>query len=487
MIGLLLTAICSVRAESAFSVPVGQRQLFLDGEGIEKIDILTRTMHPPNKKGAVIRPDLGIGQAGMQYRTGPHWDLEKQVFMLWDSASEPNELHAKGISTTGHFWSTDGLHWTKPNMGQVEFRGSRDNNFVSVMIDGRTHRIDYVVYDPIDPDPSRRYKGWVAMNPGGQPYKQPVVSDGLTWKKLEVPAIPNDINDGNLSFDLENRLFIGGLEMSGPYGRAWAITTSRDFEHWSEPKLVFHADELDQQLGREQIEKRLADPAMLPLATNKPDQYRVNVYNMGVFRYESLYIGLPAMFHETGDNDGFMIVQLTCSRDLNSFFQRLGDRKPFIEPSRLGSGAYDLTQILGPGSTVVRGDEMWFYYCGLKYRGQSQSQRTDPDTGAICLAVLRRDGFMSLDASDAAGTVRTRAFKLTGTKLLVNVDAPAGDLRIKVFDGNGNVIARSRPLSGDLASEAVQWAKGDLAAHTGRAVRLEFSLRNGQLYSYWVE
>ena len=128
------------------------------------------------------------------------------------------------------------------------------------------------------------------------------------------------------------------------------------------------------------MEARLADPTFSHPPID-PARCIVDVYNLGVFRYEGLYIGFPAMFHRTG-RTGFHLVQLVCSRDLKTW-KRLGDRKTFIGPSRLGSGAYDLTQIIGPSRAVERGDELWFYYTALKYR--SVPKDPDPDTGAICL------------------------------------------------------------------------------------------------------
>ena len=94
---------------------------------------------------------------------------------------------------------------------------------------------------------------------------------------------------------------------------------------------------------------------------------------------------------------------------------------------------------------MVRGDELWFYYTGLKYRTGTDSAQPDPDpdAGAICLAVLRRDGFISLDAGEQAGTIQTEPFKLPGTKLLVNVDAVKGELRVEVLDGEAKVVAKS--------------------------------------------
>jgi hypothetical protein len=111
----------------------------------------------------------------------------------------------------------------------------------------------------------------------------------------------------------------------------------------------------------------------------------------------------------------------------------------------------------------------------------------DRDAGAICLAVLRRDGFVSLDAGEHKGTVLTKPFKLPGGKLLVNVDARHGELQVEVFSGDESVVARSEPLSGDLLREPVKWAEGEIADFKGQTVALRFTLRNGQLYSFWLE
>ena len=195
------------------------------------------------------------------------------------------------------------------------------------------------------------------------------------------------------------------------------------------------------------------------------------------------------MFHSTGpiptgNTDGFHLVQLVCSRDLKTF-KRLGDRQTFIGPSRVDSGASDLTQILSPSNAIVRDDELWFYYTGLQYR--SRPKEVKHNSGGICLAVLRRDGFISLDAGEQEGAVRTDPFKLPGTKLFVNVDTIKGELRVETLDRNGKVLAASAPMKGDLPREQVIWKTGNLAALNGKVVSMRFSLRNASLYSYWVE
>jgi hypothetical protein len=233
------------------------------------------------------------------------------------------------------------------------------------------------------------------------------------------------------------------------------------------------------------IEQRFTDSSLQRPVYDTPADRSADVYNMGVFRYESLYIGTPAIYYHTDNarNDGFHHVQLVCSRDLRSW-TRLGDRQPFIGPSPMGAGAYDTQQIIGPSSPVVRGDELWFYYTGIKYR--DAPEHPDPDQGAICLAVLRRDGFISLDAGEQEGTVTTKPFKLTGARLYVNVDAPKGELCIEALDGNGKVLAMSNPVKGDLARAEVPWSDAGISALSGQVVSLRFRLRQGSLYSYWI-
>ncbi|MFP6767578.1 MAG: hypothetical protein VB859_05360, partial [Planctomycetaceae bacterium] len=68
-------------ADSAFQVPAGQRQLFLDDVGIAKTENLERTMHPPDKNGAVIRPTPKEG--GVLTLCAPIWIPEKKIYRIW--------------------------------------------------------------------------------------------------------------------------------------------------------------------------------------------------------------------------------------------------------------------------------------------------------------------------------------------------------------------------------------------------------------------
>ncbi|MFV2069508.1 MAG: hypothetical protein ACC645_21295 [Pirellulales bacterium] len=421
-------------------------------------------MHRPEKRGAVIRSRRP--KQTVQARTAPVWDPEAKLYKFW----------VLGIDDT--FWqSEDGLQWTP---------GPRPNVPVTM-----------AVYDPVGPDPARRFKAPL-LNRGFA-----VSPDGSQWTKLDQTGIQSS-DQGNFSYDPREGLFIHTIKRGGKYGRSVAVATSRDFKNWTDYGIVFQADERDQELGVKNIEARLADATLQQTLYNDPDVYNVDVYNMGVFRYEDLYIGLPALYHATGpvpnypNTVGFQLVQLACSRDLKHW-RRLGDRQPFIGPSRLESGAYDLTQILPPSAGVVHGDELWFYYTGLKYRGNFTYVGTYPhgrtelmpgrdrDGGAICLAVLRRDGFVSLDAGDQEGFIATKPFAVPAGKLFVNTNARNGSLRVDVIDEQDQVVASSAPVTADLPRSEIKWQQGDLAALKGRALSLRVTLQQASLYAYWFE
>ena len=492
-----------METKTAFCVPLGQRQLFLDDYGIAKIQNLKRTMHQPAKKGAVIRPSFP-SETAVQTRSAPAWDPEQRVFKLWLIVSGPGNG-----SGTGYVESGDGLHWTKPMLRQKEVNGSLENNLVTVdpKREWPANAIENVVFDPDDPDASRRYKGL-----GHCFDREPTVSpDGIHWKLLDVPKLPSS-DESNMSYDAQTRTFIATLKCGGLHGRSHALSTSQDFEHWTTPELIFHADELDQEIGRENIKARFADRTLQQPSYNIPELYNVDVYNMGVFRYEGLYIGLPSMFHQTGkvpkdwpgfddprippemlksyrengDWSGFHEVQLACSRDLRNW-KRLGDRKPFIGSSPLGGGAYDLACVLPPSCPVVRDDQLWFYYTGGMNYGLVLNRGVDSDTFAVCLAILRRDGFISLDAGEEEGMLLAEPFTMPGDAMFVNADAFKGEIRAEVLDKEGRVVAMSAPMEGDQLRGKLQWRKGNIADVKGKTVSIRFRLRNAAFYSYWFD
>ena len=108
------------------------------------------------------------------------------------------------------------------------------------------------------------------------------------------------------------------------------------------------------------------------------------------------------------------------------------------------------------------------------------------------VAFLRRDGFASMDAGDAAGTLTTRPLLFPGKHLFVNADTTGGQLRAEVLDRDGKVIApftkdNCQPLKADSTLAEITWkGTANLSALAGQPVRLRFHLNSGALYAFWV-
>ena len=84
--------------------------------------------------------------------------------------------------------SADGIHWTKPSLGQKEVKGSRDNNALG--LPGRQTYGASVIKDEEDPDRRRRYK--MVYNPAQD--SGPVVDNyGQPMSTLRTATSPDGI------------------------------------------------------------------------------------------------------------------------------------------------------------------------------------------------------------------------------------------------------------------------------------------------------
>ena len=76
-------------------------------------------------------------------------------------------------------------------------------------------------------------------------------------------------------------------------GRSVWLATSRDFDHFTEPELIFHADETDWENCRQRVRTIVADPAYITPPIVDDEDYHAEIYNMAIMPYQGLYIGLP--------------------------------------------------------------------------------------------------------------------------------------------------------------------------------------------------
>jgi hypothetical protein len=103
-----------------------------------------------------------------------------------------------------------------------------------------------------------------------------------------------------------------------------------------------------------------------------------------------------------------------------------------------------------------------------------------------------RSGIERIDPSIGPGTLTTRPVRFSGRHLFVNLDVPAGDLRVEVLDREARPLpgfsaAQCVAITGDHATARITWTgAGDLSAIAGQTVRFRFHLTGGSLYSFWV-
>ena len=405
---------------------------------------------------------MGVARMGLDL-TGTH---------LEDLDFDMRNLQFSICYATSH----DGIHWERPNLGLVEFDGATDNNIV-ISNAGLRQRDG----GPSRPGPQPPLQVAVLRSPGsggaGLTPHRPGRFGGLLARR----AAPGPSTTGNpvITRSSDSHTLLGWDDLHGCYV-AYARPTMRE-------------GNMTRRIGRCVSEDFVtwSDPADV-LAPDEHDPSAVEFYGMPVFRYEGHYLGLLYVFHPRPEepiqrnfrNFGAIDVQLASSRDgIN--WDRAGERRPFIPNGPPGS--IDAGEIFVARAPVVVGDELWFYYSpsAIEHGVTGRS-------GPICLAKLRMDGFVSVDAGDDIGTLVTQPFRCAGGPLTINAAARGGLVGVAVLDEAG---AQHRGFSlhecaifdGDSLHHRVTWHdRRTLDELKGKAIRLKFYSRNAKLFAFTV-
>ena len=458
--------------------PGKYRQLFLDDHAVERRSGLCRTVHQPVKVGPVVRPDRSRGETALQSRIAPQWNSESKQWEWWlgdDFAT-----------------SQDGENWKRFPIEE---------------------RPRHVVRDERDPDPARRYKGLLGHPLEG--LQCPAISaDGIEWKRFDAPGIRSQ-DESQFTYDPYHDQYIAMVKQGTEWGRSVFLSTSEDGEHYSEPELVFHTDEVDWENCRQRVYAYLEDPGYIKPAFIDDIDYKAEAYHMAVMPYEGLYVGFPMIFNPIGavppphtNYTRINQVELTVSRDLRHW-ERVGDRSLFIPIEHWDGVRYDTNQVGMSGQPVLRENgEIWIYHIACRMPSSREHYErfnhnrelyrlnVDPrlfdDSTTICLAKLRPDGFVSLDA-DVAGCLTSKPFIWKGEELYVNADARWGelyaeivDLEMKPISGFWVPLEQPAPLRGDHLRARIKW-KADHDRVFEKPVRVRFYLYQARLYSFWLE
>jgi len=456
------------------------RQLFVDDFLIDDTS-LTRACHHaqyhPNNPVVwpstdweeydeyALRTNTRPNPAAMPFSDGIFYDQRDRLFKMW---------YMGGYSqNTCYATSSDGVVWQKPALDVVAgtnivTHGLRDSSTVWLDLDER--------------DRTRRYK----MARWYDHYMELLASaDGVHWRDMGRTGLTGD----RTTF------------FHNPFRRVWVYSlrgesalggTLRHRRYWETADLFTNVswakDEPVVWTGAD-----VDDPRRPEL--NVPSE----LYNLDCVAYESVLLGLFTIFRgERGDREKPNDVCVGFSRD--GFHWHRPDRAPFLGVSEQpGEWNWSNVQSAG-GCCVVVGDQLYFYVSGRRGRPGTN----DPGVCSTGLAMLRRDGFASMDEDGAApalrrvspatppGTLTTRPVRFSGRHLFVNVDAPQGELRVELLDRDGRNIAPFTteacvPVRADSTRAAVTWSGvRDLSRLSGDAVRFRFHLRRGRLYAFWV-
>jgi hypothetical protein len=492
--------------------------LFVDDEEVERIENLKRELNRPRKHPVPVlvadQPWEGErAQAWGSVIVEPDGLLRMWYFAM-NTERRQDELDRGGYA---YAESRDGLHWEKPPLGIVEFRGSKENNlFYTCAPDGENlvdeelarrgiglpavdeegetigvlNNLDglTVVRDEDDPDPARRYKlianmqdhrMWAYAYPDRYPdvtdeqlqHARTVIGqyldtspDGIHWART-----PRRVSHGAggdymmVTRDHRNgRWWLNERFAGGQGGRNAGLRTGIDLANWSDPAVIFD---------------------------NGPEsEYgRIWEWHGGItpFNYGNLNLG----FLERWPNQGFgATCELISQRD-GKEWTRVAPNVPFLDVGP--EGAFDRVLIYPTHNAPIRiGDRLFIFYTG-------GGVKTNPKKGvpmSIGVATIGLDRFAGLAnwRSSEGGKVITRPLVVTRGRLEVNVESlELAPVRVAVCTQDGAAIAGydfadcQVDYQPDRTYSPVRWRdKKDLSELVGQTVQLQFEIKGAVLYSY---
>lgn len=397
--------------------------------------------------------------------------------------------------------SDDGIHWRKPNLGLIEFKGSTANNIVlgeENIGKLRTAPGLPAVFKDENPNvpADARYKAIIATHrPNGViPYKS---ADGLRWVRMaDAPVLTQGSFDSqNTAFwDAERREYRAywrhfsegdnDLSTPNPIGvRALRTAVSSDLLHWKQIEEV-----------------RYPGSHMDALYTNAIKPY---------YRAPHLLIGFPARYVDRGWSES---MQALPEREHREFRRAVNSRLGTVLTDGLLMAGRDRVNFklwneafLRPG---LERPDTWNYghqFIGWQLLETKSALEGAPnelslyatesywtgDRSAVRRYSLRLDGFVSVQAPFSGGELVTKPIRFSGRELSLNFSSSAaGEVRVEIQDGAGKPLPGYSledcpPIFGDTVARTVTWKAGsDVSALAGKTVRLRFFLKNADVFSF---
>jgi hypothetical protein len=457
-------------ASTAFLNVGSGKQLFIDNLFFESSTNVALKVHPPQKTGeknlqreqpweSATLNWFNVMQEGSLYRMWYEcYDIDG-----WPTADDTSFCYAE---------STDGINWTRPNLGMFTYQGSTNNNILFRQIgppgaNSRVHGTG-VFIDPTAPSASR-YK---ALSQGIFSALTPIYqiagmysADGLHWTRYGTPICPVFADSQDSGFwDVRLQKYVIYGRVGSPTGRSLGRSESTNFSTFPALNLV--------------------------LATDSNDPTNSDLYNSVAMQYPyatNAYFMFPSLYQHTPDT---LDIRLAVSRDGVTW--TWPERIPFIP---LGAtNEFDSGSLyMGQGS-IRSGDELWLYYSGspLKHQEGELDQLILPGNGRVFSRVVSRlDGFVSADAPADGGSFVTPPLVFSGNSLKLNVQVrPGGTVRVGLMDScgipvPGRAIEDCVPIAGDGVALLVQWNTGpDVSGRAGKPTKMRVEMQNASVYAF---
>ncbi|MBM3853333.1 MAG: exo-alpha-sialidase [Verrucomicrobia bacterium] len=470
-------------------IPVGRtRQLMLDRHVIDDAWGCERTVHPAEKhpRNPVLagRPQFGAVHFGSSFLFDPDRGRYRLWACSWNTARPEHQLglfHA-------YYESPDGLTWEAPKLGLVDYDGSRAHNVLQaapgveyhsasvqpvpprLQTRGRYVMLYSFVHEPPPPGTTHGMEQRIAWS-----------DDGLRWRDQPENPVFRGRSDtfNNILYNPDRDVFMlyRRPSVNANQIRRVAYSESRDLIQWTQPQTILFPDE--------------SDPATM-------------FYSHVVVRYQGMYLGFLQNFYLYADDpnrgglrDGpkshQLDLELAWSRDGRRWERH--PRHPVFLATGL-PGSHDAGMVYLHQGLHEADGRVWLLYSGHEARHVTAHVKQGRGS-SLCLASVRQDGFVSLDAR-RDGYVLTKPLRIAGRRLHLNAQTePGGFIRVAVRRGDGvndgdwiegwNFDDGGR-FTGDSLDAVLEWKGGDsLEALQDRAPRLHFWLHRARLYSFWFE
>lgn len=476
---LLLCAASVICAAETESYALGaDRFLFLDTFLLDRVEGAHIQVNPPRFDALVMIADQPWEKGGITSYGNVLYDPDLDEYRLYyvPVCWEVEPGFGLALAT-----SRDGVHWVKPSLGVVEWKGSKENNLVIW-----AQREGTVLIDPNAP-PDRRYV-FLSSHPELKTrlFTSP---DGIHFTMQDAP-VSQIHSDSQISsfWDADADCYFHFPRIGWDGTRATGcVTTARMDEAWpADIPVVLRRDE--------------RDPAGMDLYTNACQKYaRARHAYVGFptpyYHYnepaERAYLNAPTLAIGGKTNDGTIETQLAVSRDGRTWTRY---RTPYIAVDTYDGLEVKVAMMI-PG--IIYGERrLYQYFMGYTFtHGDTRVRYGDGGRalGGVFRVEQRMDGFTSLDFDYAGGTAVTAPFTFSGNRLMLNINTSAsGEARVAILDADGLEmpgfgLADARYINGNHYEKVVEWRDGNtnVSALAGRPARLCFACRSAKLYAFW--